>query len=430
MKYIKKLKRVGYLHEKVYAEDNIELADDKARRNKSIRCGIKQHDKNRLKENKELSDKLRDLIYQTSEYSTFIIYEPKERLIFRLPYYPDRITHHAIMNIMEPIWTSIFIDQTYSFIRNRGIHKVEYDLFKVLQKHPEETKYCLKMDIKKFYPSITHDILYEMLQRKIKDKKLLKLLKEIIYSAKGVPIGNYLSQFFANLYLTYFDHWVKEELKCKYYFRYADDIVILGNDKNYLRNVLVSIKLYLKQVLNLELKPNYQIFPVESRGIDFVGYKFYHTHVLLRKSIKTRMFRLINLYKQNKIDKDELNRRMRSYFGWMKFCNSKNLLRKVEELTGLKFSNWNGKEVNISKFYNKYIHIVEVVDYDNHFRVHFMYNNKPYYFKSKNRRLHYSLLRYKFPINFKITPYVRAEQNTNGRLSLDNPKTWERYLLL
>jgi hypothetical protein len=122
-------------------------------------------------------------------------------------------------------------------------------------------------------------------------------LKEIIYSAKGVPIGNYLSQFFANLYLTYFDHWVKEELKCKYYFRYADDIVILGNDKNYLRNVLVSIKLYLKQVLNLELKPNYQIFPVESRGIDFVGYKFCHTHVLLRKSIKMRMFRLINLYK-------------------------------------------------------------------------------------------------------------------------------------
>lgn len=126
------MKRVGYLHEKVYAEDNIELADDKARRNKSIRCGIKQHDKNRLKENKELSDKLRDLIYQTSEYSTFIIYEPKERLIFRLPYYPDRITHHAIMNIMEPIWTSILIDQTYSSIRNRGIHKVEYDLFKVL----------------------------------------------------------------------------------------------------------------------------------------------------------------------------------------------------------------------------------------------------------------------------------------------------------
>ena len=180
------------------------------------------------------------------------------------------------MNIMEPIWTSIFIDQTYSSIRNRGIHKVEYDLFKVLQKYPDETKYCLKMDIRKFYPS--HDILYEMLQKKIKDKKLLSLLKEIIYSAKGVPIGNYLSQFFANLYLTYFDHWIKEELKCKYYFRYADDIVILGNDKNYLRNVLVSIKLYLKQVLNLELKPNYQIFPVEEQILqvtNFITLTFY-----------------------------------------------------------------------------------------------------------------------------------------------------------
>lgn len=132
------------------------------------------------------------------------------------------------------------------------------------------------MDIRKFYPSITHDILYE--KKKIKDKKLLSLLKEIIYSAKGVPIGNYLSQFFANLYLTYFDHWIKEELKCKYYFRYADDIVILGNDKNYLRNVLVSIKLYLKQVLNLELKPNYQIFQQkveELQVTNFITLTFY-----------------------------------------------------------------------------------------------------------------------------------------------------------
>lgn len=406
------------------------MADNKARRNKSVRYGIKQHDKNRLQENKELSLKLRKLIYQTSQYSTFIIYEPKERLIFRLPYYPDRITHHAIMNIMEPIWTKIFIDQTYSSIRNRGIHKVEYDLFKILKKDPEGTKYCLKIDIKKFYPSITHDILYEILQKKIKDQKLLQLLKEIIYSAQGVPIGNYLSQFFANLYLTYFDHWIKEELKCKYYFRYADDIVILSDDKDYLRNVLVSIKLHLSQVLNLELKSNYQIFPVESRGIDFVGYKFYHTHVLLRKSIKVRLFRLINLYKQNKIDKEELEKRMRSYFGWMKFCNSKNLLKKIQALTGLKFSNWNGKEVKVSRFYNKYIHIIEVVNYSHHFRINFVYNNKPYYFKSRNWKLYRSLLRYKFPINFKIKPYVRTEQNTNERLSLDDPKTWERYLLL
>lgn len=393
--------------------------------------GIIKHDENREEENEKLAQELRDLIYKTSEYSTYIIYEPKQREIFRLPYYPDRIAHHAIMNIMEPIWTKIFIDHTYSSIKNRGIHKVNYDLSKVLKNHPEETKYCLKMDVRKFYPSIDHDILFEIVQKKIKDKKLLQILKEIIYSAKGVPIGNYLSQFFANLYLTYFDHWVKEELKCKYYFRYADDIVILSDNKNYLRNILVSIKLYLRQVLNLELKPNYQIFPVESRGIDFVGYKFYHTHILLRKSIKKRMFKSIEIYKHQGIDSEEFWRRMSSYQGWMKYCNSKNLLKKIQKLTGVKFSNWRGKEVNISNFYGKSIYVIEVMWHSKYFRVNFVYNNKPYYFNSRNNKLYSSLLRCKFPVNFKIPRYyVRTKQNKNKRLSLDDPKTWQRYLLL
>lgn len=287
------MKRIGYLHEQVYNLPNIELADRKARRHKSVRWGILKHDKHCEKENLKLAETLRNLTYKTSKYSTFKIYEPKERLIFRLPYYPDRITHHVIMNIMEPIWVNIFIKHTYSCIKDRGIHDVAKDLKYVLQKYPEETKYCLKVDVRKFYPSIDHDILYEILQKKIKDKKLLTLLKEIIYSADGVPIGNYLSQFFANLYLAYFDHWVKEELKCKFYFRYADDIVILSDSKEFLRSVLLSMKLYLRNVLKLELKQNYQIFPVDSRGIDFVGYRFFHTHVLLRKSIKVRLFRLI-----------------------------------------------------------------------------------------------------------------------------------------
>lgn len=422
------MKRIGYLHEKIYNLDNIELADHNARRNKSVRWGIKKHDRNRSKENEELSEKLKNLVYQTSEYSTFTIYEPKERLIFRLPYYPDRITHHAIMNIMEPIWTKIFIDQTYSSIKNRGIHKVERDLYKVLQKYPEKTKYCLKMDVTKFYPSITHDILYDILKKKIKDEKLLILLKEIIYSAEGVPIGNYLSQFFANLYLTYFDHWVKEELKCKFYFRYADDIVILGDNKDLLRNILLAIKIYLKQVLNLQLKPNYQIYPVESRGIDFVGYKFYHTHILLRKDIKKKMFKLIKSYKKGYIPLAELDKRMRSYFGWMKHCNSKNLLKKVESLTGLKYSNWDGIEANISDFYGKNISIVEVVDYSKYFKVHCVYNGKPYYFKSRDKKLREAIRRQSS--NFKVKHYVRTKQNTIKRLSLNDPKTWQQFLLL
>ena len=405
------MKRIGNIYHKVYDLKNIELADDNARKHKKHTFGIQRHDKNRDIENMILSDDLENLTYKTSSYSTFTIYEPKERLIFRLPYYPDRITHHAIMNVMEPIWTKIFVKGTYSCIKNRGIIKVLKDLKKDLSDYRNDTTYCLKMDIIKFYPSINHDILYEIIQKKLKDPELLTLLKEIINSADGVPIGNYLSQFFANLYLAYFDHWVKEELKCKFYYRYADDVVILDGDKNYLRNILLAIKIYLKYVLKLELKPNYQIFPVDDRGVDFVGYKFYHSHILLRKSIKKKLFKLIKRYKDKKIGKEELKRRMQSYFGWLKYCNSKHLLQKIQRQTRIRFSNWNGEKTKISKFYNKYIRVIDVVRYSKFNRIHFTYNNKSYYFNSKDNRLLYSLSRYNLPVNFKIVPYERTKKN-------------------
>ena len=159
----------------------------------------------------------------------FKILRTKRREIYQLPYFPDRITHHAIMNILEPIWVSVFTSDTYSCIKNRGIHAAAKRLKRELKLDPEGTKYCLKIDVRKFYPSIDHEILKQVVRRKIKDKRLLWLLDEIIDSADGVPIGNYLSQYFANLYLAYFDHWIKEE-RIKYYYRYADDIVILGSD--------------------------------------------------------------------------------------------------------------------------------------------------------------------------------------------------------
>lgn len=405
------MKRLGYLYGDICQPDNIELADDNARKHKTKKYGVIKHDKNRKAENESLMQQLLDLSYQTSEYSTFKIYEPKERLIFRLPYYPDRITHHAIMNIMEPIWVSIFIEQTYSCIKTRGIHKLEHTLQKVLREHPSETVYCLKLDIKKFYPSINHDILMDILRLKIKDPQLLSLLQEIIDSADGVPIGNYLSQFFANLYLAYFDHWVKEELKCKFYFRYADDIVILDSDKNHLRNIFLAIRIYMTNVLSLELKPNYQIFPVDSRGIDFVGYRFYHTHTLLRKSIKKNMFKLIDRYKSGKICRSEFEDSMQSYFGWLKHCDSKNLLTKIDKLTGFKLSNWNGIETNISNFYGKTIYIMDIVPSSKAFRIDFVYKGKSYSCKSQSRRLFKAINKRELPTNFKIESYVRTKEN-------------------
>lgn len=300
--------------------ENLVLADEKARKGKSSQYGVQLHDKNKEQNLIDLLEMLKNKNYKTSKYSTFFIYEPKEREVFRLPYFPDRITHHAVMNILEPIFTSMFTSDTYSCIKGKGIHGAARSVKKALI-DTKGTQYCLKLDITKFYPNIDHEVLKQLLRRKFKDADLLWLLDEIIDSADGLPIGNYLSQYFANFYLTYFDHWMKEQMAVKYYFRYADDIVVLSDNKQYLHKLLNDIRIYLSDNLKLLVKPNYQVFPVEARGIDFVGYVFFHTHILLRKGIKQNFARMIHS-KKNKAS-------IASYYGWAKHCNSKNLLKKL-----------------------------------------------------------------------------------------------------
>ncbi len=314
------MKRINNLYDKIISLENLQLADQKARKGKRNTYGVIRHDVNREENIKKLHKTLKERAFQTSTYDTFKIYKPKERLIFRLPYYPDRIVHHAVMNVMEPIWKSVFTRDTYSCIKNRGIHACAKRLKKDLQDDFEGTKYALKIDIKKFYPSIDHGIMKGILRRKIKDQDLLLLLDGIIDSAPGVPIGNYLSQYFANLYLAYFDHWIKEKKQRKYYYRYADDIVILAPTKAELHILLADMRQYLETRLKLHIKENYQVFPVEARGIDFVGYVFYHTHTLLRKSIKKSLAKAV---KRNKV------KSLPSYVGWAIHCDSVNLLRTL-----------------------------------------------------------------------------------------------------
>lgn len=397
-------KRINNIYPRIYNEANIELADNKARKCKRTRYGVRKHDEYRELENLVLHIMLRDGTYKTSRYTTYKIYEPKERVIFRLPYYPDRITHHAIMNIMEPIWVKIFTRDTYSCIKGRGIHALLKKLRSDLNKDKQGTKYCLKMDIKKFYPSINHSILKQIIRKKLKDKCLLALLDEIIDSADGVPIGNYLSQFFANLYLAYFDHWVKEELKVKYYYRYADDIVLLSDSKQQLRSWLLAIKMYLRVVLNLKLKDNYQIFPVDSRGVDFVGYVCYHNYTKLRKSIKKKMLRTIN---SDEPDKTILDRKLASYFGWLKYCNSKNLLKKIYQQTGVRYSGWNGGRVNVSSMRNKNLYIVTLQPRKRYFLVQFVRNGRSLEFKSSSKNLFWKIASLpSFPAVTKINNHV------------------------
>lgn len=393
------MKRYNNLFEKIITKENIELADKKARKNKLRTYGVKAHDRDKDWENFLLQMDLKNLTYKTSVYDVHEIFEPKRRLIFRLPYWPDRIAHHAIMNIMEPIWTKVFIKNTYSCIKGRGIHKLRDDLVKDLEKYPQETTYCLKLDIKKFYPSIDQSILKTIIRKKIKDKKLLVVLDEIIDSVHinnvkckndsllepealgGVPIGNYLSQFFANLYLAYFDHWVKEELKCKFYYRYADDIVILSNDKSFLRNVLIAIKLYLKIELNLQVKSNYQIFPVEVRGIDFVGYVFRHSYIKLRKSLKHRIKKLVRKYLSRKISRIDYEHSMTSYLGWMKYCDARHFASILEKQTNYKISLWKGEL--IPKSLIKKLYIIEYFYKNNRYEIHSVYRHKGYVIKCK-----------------------------------------------
>lgn len=188
------MKRIGNLYNQIISIKNLELADKKAQRGKSKQKGVIEYNKNREQNIQKLHEILKEEKYFVPEYLVFKIYEPKERIISILDYYPHRIIHHAILNVLEPIFTKGFISQTYSCIRNRGIHKCLRDLNKSL-KNKEETKYCLKLDIKKYYESINKDILKSKLRRKFKDKKLLNLLDIIIDSnEKGLPLGNYISQ--------------------------------------------------------------------------------------------------------------------------------------------------------------------------------------------------------------------------------------------
>lgn len=295
------MKRIGNIFDKVISLENLRLADEKARKGKLHSYGVQVHDKNREANLIALHESLKNGTFKTSKYHIFKIYEPKEREIFRLPYYPDRILHHAVMNILEPVWVSVFNKDTYSCIKNRGIHACAKDVKRILKNDPDGTRYCLKIDVRKFYPSIDHEILKQVVRRKIKDCRLLALLDEIIDSVpSGVPIGNYLSQYFANLYLAYFDHWLKETKGVKYYWRYADDIVILSPNKDTLHSLLHEIRAYLHDNLKLKVKRNYQVFPVDSRGIDFLGYVFYHSHTLLRKSIKQKLCRRVAKMKKQK----------------------------------------------------------------------------------------------------------------------------------
>lgn len=310
---------------------------------------------------RQLQEELRARTYKTSEYETFTKYEPKRREIYKLPF-RDRVLHWAVMQVLEPVWTPTFTADTYACIRGRGIHAALRKVRKDLHNDPEGTRYCCQLDVRKFYPSISHDVLKQVVRQKIKDPDLLWLLDGIIDSAEGVPIGNYISQFFANLYISELDHLLKEFVGVRYYYRYADDMVILSDSKQFLSGVLVFINDYLNTARLLDLKSNYQIYPVESRGINFVGYIIFHTHCLARKSNKQRLCRNVFKLRKKGLTDEEIRLKEASSLGFMMHCDSKHLInilgmKKFSEIVPAKSGNLTGTKYHIDKILNLEIHL-------------------------------------------------------------------------
>lgn len=343
------MKRYGNLYQKIISVQNLKEADGKARRGKTTTYGVRFHDRNREANIQALHEALLTKTYKTSPYDVFKIYEPKERLIFRLPYYPDRIVHHAVMNVLEPLWAKTFTYNTYSCIKGRGIEGCARQVEKIIKSFNGQELFCLKLDIVKFYPSISHSVLKRLVRRKIKDTDLLWLLDEIIDSAEGLPIGNYLSQYLANLCLCYFMHWVNEtlpytvqkalRLNSKPVIKateYADDICLFSASKAVLHQANTLIREYLEQRLELKVKGNYQIFPVSEnrsdrhgRAVDYVGYKFFRSQKLIRKSIKKNLCRAAARLNRRAVDLKTYKQALSPWLGWAKHSNARHLLKTL-----------------------------------------------------------------------------------------------------
>jgi hypothetical protein len=246
------MKRIGYLYEQIYSMDNLILAEEKARRNKKrnghLPYGIKRFDKHRTEYLQKLQKTLIEGTFKTSEYKIMTIKADhgKEREIFKLPYYPDRILHHAILNVIAPYLTRYMIYDSYACVEGKGttfgVKRVQQSL-----KDRKGTEWFLKLDIKKFYPTIDQDVTMQLLGRIFKDSS----------TSPGLPIGLYTSQPLANYVLSPMDHYIKETLKVKYYFRYCDDMVFMSDSKEKLQEVYIRVKEMIENKYHQRLHDNY-----------------------------------------------------------------------------------------------------------------------------------------------------------------------------
>jgi RNA-directed DNA polymerase len=320
------MKRHGNLFDKIVDMDNLYKAYYNARRGKRWQRAVIKFNEDIEGNLIGIRDSLVGKTFTTSPYKTKFIHEPKLREIYILPFSPDRIVQHAIMNVIEPIWEGLFIYDSYACRVGKGIHAGSRRAMEFIRKN----QYCMQCDIAKFYPSIDHEILFNIIKKKIKCKDTLDLLYDIIVSipgVKNVPIGNYTSQWFGNLYMNELDQYLKKECGAKCYIRYCDDFIVFSNYKEELNSLAGKIEEFLDSKLKLSLK-KCSIFPV-SQGLDFLGYRHFKDYILLRKStakrVVKRLRKLPRELDRGNITKDQLRSSLASTQGWLRWANTHNL---------------------------------------------------------------------------------------------------------
>ncbi len=350
-KMSKKIKNI-YIN-KICSFENLLLAYKKARRGKRDRTEVQTFEFDLEKNIIEIQKDLLNRNYKFGKYRTFNIYEPKERIISSAPF-RDRVVHHAICNIIEPFLDKVLIENSFACRIGKGTHKA----IELASLYLRKNKYVLKLDIKKFFFTIDHKILYNELSKKITDKYLLNIIKELLSTYKtdsdyyyqfendtlldvvkerGLPIGNLTSQLFANYYLNPLDRYVKEELKLTSYIRYMDDILIFSNNKDRLNEVKKNIKNYL-QLYRLKLNSKKTVIIHQKNGIKFLGFHLYRNRKrILRENLdrfKKRFKLKRNQYKGGKIKFENILLSLNSWIGFVnKEDNNKiinDILDKIE----------------------------------------------------------------------------------------------------
>ena len=282
---------------------------------------------------------LKNGTYKLGKYKIFTIYEPKERIIKCLPYKDRIVQQWYIYEFIKPYIIPRLINNTCACIDNKGTHyavKLTQKYMRIMKREYGEY-YVLKLDIKKYFYNINKDILYDIISDYISDKLLLDLTKKFIYDNDdlvSIPIGNYTSQYFANIYLDKLDKYIKEELKIKYYIRYMDDFILLLSSKKECKILKEKISIFLKSKLHLDFNKKSRYYP-NKMGINFCGYKIYETHMLIRDSSKKKIKKKIRKWNKEYDNKElNVNKLILSFNSWLSHsshANSYNITNKYKK---------------------------------------------------------------------------------------------------